>query len=139
MEKFIFKEKTEAQLKAKYYKRETRSLNGFKNFDDFKSWYIEKDKKCRYCKISESEVQEIVVLGLLKSKRFPENGRTSQGRARGMWLEVDRFNPNEKYSRENCVLACYFCNNDKSDVFVGSEYLDFYQNRAQFLKNLIKN
>jgi 5-methylcytosine-specific restriction endonuclease McrA len=136
---FTFKEKTEAQLKANYYKRETNGLNGFNNFSDFLSWYngIE-EKKCHYCGVLEEEVQKIVVTGLLTSKRFPQNGNTGRGQARGMWLEVDKFNPNELYSIENCVLACYFCNNDKSDVFGGQEYLNFFQNRAIYLHDLLK-
>ncbi len=135
---FKFKAKTEAQLKANYYKRETNGLNGFINFSDFLSWYSNiGKKKCHYCGILEEEVQKIVVTGLLRSKRFPQNGATGRGQARGMWLEVDKFNPNGIYSRENCVLACYFCNNDKSDVFGGQEYLDFYQNRVEFLRNLL--
>jgi hypothetical protein len=95
-------------------------------------------KKCHYCGVSEYVVQEIVTKGLLTSKRFPQNGKTGRGQNRGMWLEVDKFNPNELYSRENYVLACYFCNNDKSDVFGGQEYLELYHNRQSYLKNLLK-
>ena len=134
---FKFKEKTLSQLKQNYYNRVKNELNAFIDFDDFNKWYIDEPKKCRYYGINEEKVQKIVVLGLLKSKRFPLNGLSKQGRARGMWLEVDRYDSNKKYSRENCVLACYFCNNDKSDVFDGKQYLEFFQNRLFFLENLI--
>jgi 5-methylcytosine-specific restriction endonuclease McrA len=137
---FEFKQKTVAQLKANYYRRETNGLNGFNSFTDFLSWYNDiEEKKCHYCGVLEKEVQKIVVTGLITSKRFPQNGNTGRGQARGMWLEVDKFNPNGLYSRENCVLACYFCNNDKSDIFGGQEYLIFFQNRANYIRNLLNN
>lgn len=41
---------------------------------------------------------------------------------RGRRLEVDRKNPKEKYKPDNCVLACYPCNNAKSDVFTCDEF-----------------
>jgi hypothetical protein len=66
------------------------------------------------------------------------DGKTSQGRGRGMWLEVDRKDPKGKYSSGNAVLCCYFCNNDKSDVFYGDEYIEFFQNRVGYLRNLLK-
>ncbi len=137
--KFEFKEKTEKQLRSNYNKRQLDNLNNFENFNEFLVWYNEIEKKCHYCGVLEVEVQKIVVLGLLSSKRFPLNGLTARGRARGMWLEVDRCNPNRNYSKDNCVLACYFCNNDKSDVFDGKDYIDFFQNRAEFLKQLLNN
>lgn len=134
---FKFKEKTKNQLQNNYYKRNISGLNRFINFSDFLKWYDDEKKKCHYCGILEEEVQKIVVTGLLTSKRFPLNGVITKGRGRGMWLEVDKLNPNGFYSRENCVLACYFCNNDKSDVFEGQQYLNFFQNRAEFLRNLL--
>ncbi len=137
--KFKFKEKSLSQLKQNHYSREVKNLNDFKNFEDFKEWYDEEPKICKYCGIDEKSVQKIVTLGLLKSKRFPENGITRQGKARGMWLEVDRIDPLKNYSKDNCALACYFCNNDKSDVFNAVQYKEFFQNRKQFLNGLVKN
>ena len=65
---------------------------------------------------------------------------SSQGRTRGVWLEIDRKKPKESYSEDNCVLACYFCNNDKSDVFESAEeYIKFKENRLIYLQNIIKN
>lgn len=43
---------------------------------------------------------------------------------RGQRLEVDRIESKEPYSPENCVLACYPCNNAKSDVFSYEEFLE---------------
>ena len=41
---------------------------------------------------------------------------------RGINLEVDRIEPKELYSPKNCILACYPCNNAKSDVFSFEEF-----------------
>ena len=46
---------------------------------------------------------------------------------RGINLEVDRKNNGEQYSPSNCVLACYPCNNAKSDVFSYEEFLEIGQ------------
>jgi hypothetical protein len=96
-----------------------------------------KKKVCYYCGLKEEECQEIVTIGILKSKRFPQNGVISKEKFRGYWLEVDRKNPNDNYSTNNCVLCCYFCNNDKSDVFNGNEYIEFQNNRVEYLRKLL--
>ena len=135
---FTYRQKTIEQLKANYNSRIKKDLNAFTSFDDFLTWYNNNEKICHYCGLTEMQSQEIVVKGLLKSNRFPQNGLTGQGKARGMWLEVDRIKPKEPYSENNCVLACYFCNNDKSDVFNGDDYKLFFQNRFEFLNQLLK-
>jgi hypothetical protein len=109
--------KSSNQLRNDYNRRNRKKLNNFCDFNDFKNWYDSQIKICVYCNLIEEDCQKIVATGLLSSNRFPIKGKVYRGRARGMWLEVDRKNPKKKYSRENCVLACYFCNNDKSDVF----------------------
>ena len=80
-------------------------MNSFKNFDDFLDWYKKTDKVCRYSGLKEEESQYIVHNGMLRSKRFPLDGRFARGRSRGYWLEVDRKNPTEDYSSENDVLT----------------------------------
>jgi hypothetical protein len=37
-------------------------------------------------------------------------------------LEIDRKNSNFEYSENNCVLACYWCNNAKTDEFTFEEF-----------------
>ena len=129
--------KLENKLKADYNRRKKNNLNDFETYEQFKNWYYNQDKKCSYCDIKEDEIRFIVLNGLLKSKRFPENGVLKQGKARGFYLEVDRKNSNLNYSTENCVLACYFCNNDKSDVFDFDSYNKFFLNRRNYLLDLI--
>ena len=51
-------------------------------------------------------------------------GHTFRKGRRGINLEVDRIKSKEPYSPENCVLACYPCNNAKSDVFSYTEFVE---------------
>lgn len=134
---FEYQPKTSKQLKASYDDRNRKGTNSFLSFEDYTNWYNSQPKICHYCGLTELQSQEIVVKGLLTSNRFPQNGRTGRGKGRGMWLEVDRIHPKKPYSEGNCVLACYFCNNDKSDVFSGDDYKLFFQNRKEFLERLL--
>ncbi len=135
---FKYQPKSLKQLKNNYSERVRQNKNGFKGFEDFLDWYNSQTKVCNYCGLSEEESQEIVMTGILSSNRFPKDGIIGQGTSRGVWLEVDRLNPIGEYSRENSVMCCYFCNNDKSDVFTGEEYLKFRQNRVEYLKEKLK-
>ncbi len=136
---FIYQAKTIQQLRNGYNRRIRGGVNQFQNFEDFLDWYQNQHLVCHYCGLSEMESQQIVMNGVLNSNRFPQNGKVGQGTSRGMWLEVDRLNPKGNYGRDNCVLCCYFCNNDKSDVFSGELYKDFFQNRVEFLRKLLNN
>ncbi len=134
---FEYKPKSIEQLRQTYNRRVRQVVNGFDSFIDFHDWYQHQKLVCHYCGLTEVESQKIAMIGILTSKRFPQNGVVGQGTNRGVWLEVDRQTPNESYSRDNCVLCCYFCNNDKSDVFSGNEYMNFYQNRVEYLRRLL--
>ena len=135
---FIYQTKSEKQLRNNFSDRLRENLNDFEDFEDFLSWYNSQEKICHYCKLTEIESQELVMAGLLNSNRFPQKGIIGRGTSRGVWLEVDRLNPKGKYSRTNSVLCCYFCNNDKSDVFDSESYLKFRQNRIDFLREKLK-
>lgn len=87
-----------------------------KNLKDyFLNWYFEKMKKgCYYC-------EQDNLLYVLRKRIFPEKAENKPRK----FLELDRkynTNPNN-YDEENCVLACYPCNNAKSNVFNEKEFL----------------
>jgi hypothetical protein len=132
-----YRPKPEEKLKADFSRRRQKELCNFRDFEEFKDWYNSRAKVCHYCGLKEEESQKIVLTGILKSSRFPQNGVLGRGQSRGMWLEVDRLLPKENYSPKNCVLSCYFCNNDKSDVFHGQDYKEFQNNRIGYLRKLI--
>lgn len=72
---------------------------------------LEKDK-CAYCDISIEEIKQLAT----NKKIFKKNER-------GWVLEIDRINSNIEYSKDNCVMACYWCNNAKTDEFTYDEFI----------------
>lgn len=67
---------------------------------------------CCYCGVSEATC-----------KNFCENRKSGYNkRHRGFVLEIEKKDPTQGYSVENCDLACYICNNAKSDLFNTEEF-----------------
>lgn len=73
-------------------------------FKRYKEQLIKQKGVCEYCKKP----------GLIREEGF-RNGK------RGKSLELDR-KFNEEYSAGKWVLACYICNNAKSDIFTHEEF-----------------
>lgn len=99
----------------------------FNSFLEFYRWYIrqheEQNGQCYYCKTGEK------VIATLFSNRYTSAKRQT----RGQHLEIERRDAkNNNYSVDNCVLACYFCNNDKSDIFTEEEYFEYLKDRNVF-------
>lgn len=87
----------------------------FESKEEFLKWYIKEPKECCYCGIKE----EYLTLYFNKNNN-PQyyKDKVNKARQRGKDLEVERIetlNPKNVYSKENCALACYICNNAKSD------------------------
>ena len=69
-----------------------------------------KSDRCHYCGIREGDFWHVY-------------GRYFRGGRRGRRLELDRRDPkNKHYTLANCVLACYPCNDAKSDIFSYREF-----------------
>lgn len=107
-----------------------KGLEGFSfdSFNRFYRWYRiqyqRQEGKCYYCKTDER------VISYLFQNKFQNRKR----KTRGKHLEIERRDAaTNLYNEENCVLACYFCNNDKSDIFGEKEYLEYLQDRKGFL------
>ena len=104
------------------FKQRGENLRIFQK-DEFIDWYKTKvHDGCHYCGISEKDCRELVLK--IPSSRFPKSSDLQRGKSRGYYLEVDRKEPKGVYSTDNCVLSCYFCNNDKSDVFNHDQYME---------------
>ena len=71
-----------------------------------------KAESCVYCKITIPMITELANRQQLFKKNY-----------RGWSLEVDRKNSNYEYSPDNCVMACYWCNNAKTDEFTHEEFM----------------
>lgn len=81
---------------------------------NFYTWYENQAKKqkelCEYCH--------------LPGDTTAYYGKMFRKGRRGIRLEVDRKDGKKEYSPENCLLACYPCNNAKSDIFSYDEFLE---------------
>jgi len=128
------------RLKNNIYKPKERKYkkNGqfkFNSFLEFYKWWKAQDNKCYYCGTEQYKIAELVKAGLknnlkgLISKRFGK---------RAMNLELERKDSTTNiYSKENCVLACYFCNNDKSDVISSDDYEKYFKDVLHARKKFI--
>lgn len=68
---------------------------------------------CKYCGITIEQIKELGENGKLHNKRSD---------TRGYSLEIDRKLPNLEYSKKNCCMSCYWCNNAKTDEFSPKEF-----------------
>lgn len=66
---------------------------------------------CEYCGVTIEKIEE------LANKR-----EIHKKNERGWSLEIDRINSNYEYKKDNCVMACYWCNNAKTDEFTLAEF-----------------
>lgn len=90
---------------------------------EFFEWYQKQPSACGYCGIEEKKVRELFGgdKPFLKTKR-----------GRGKSLELERRDSllNE-YSEENCILACYLCNNHKSDLISEEDHKTYFANQIR--------
>lgn len=116
------------RVRSLYHNKKELDGFSFQDFNGFYKWYRaqydSQEGKCYYCKTEEK------VIAVLFEKKFQNRKRTTRGRH----LEIERRDSTDNlYNEENCVLACYFCNNDKSDLFEEREYLEYMKDRKGFL------
>lgn len=105
-----FKTEKFEQIK-KLEKSYEESFKELFTLDAFKKLLEPENKRCYYCDITVDIINELAN----KHKLYKKNER-------GWKLEIDRKKPNEEYKEENCVLACYWCNNAKTDEFTDEEF-----------------
>jgi len=85
------------------------------SFDEFKQWYTAQysnEPKCYYCQIPERLIEKIY-WEIRRTKRPPTRIK----------LELERLDPFGNYNKENVVLACFNCNNSKSDIMYHEEFI----------------
>lgn len=120
----------------KLYSRTKHS--DFQGKDNFVNWFKEQIQKqkyaCYYCGTSICDIEKLIKQKKLKTRKAGKGG------IRGPMLEVDRKINGNGYSKSNCVLACYYCNNDKSYIFDSDDYKKhFGKNRNKYFSNLLLN
>jgi len=120
-----------ARAKKNLYKSERKT---FGSADKLAAWFVEKLKSqkfsCFYCETSIFDINKLIDAGLLKTRAVRGEGR------RGPVLEIDKND--DTYVPENCVLSCYYCNNDKSYTSSKEDYKGYFgKNRRQYFKTLL--
>ena len=95
-------------LKDKY-KEKFEEIFPLKEFEKM----TKDETTCSYCGISLDQIKALGENKKLNNKRSDTRGYT---------LEIDRMLPNLEYSKENCCMACYWCNNAKTDEFSPEEF-----------------
>jgi len=92
-------------------KKDYEKDGNFMSKNDFE--FLLNNEYCSYCGISKEQIQ-------LLGKNAQLNNKRSE--TRGYTLEIDRKEPNLEYTKENCCMSCYWCNNAKTDEFLPSEF-----------------
>lgn len=131
MENKIYQQKEYARAKKNLYKKERAA---FDSADKLAEWFVEKlisqKYSCYYCETSIFDINKLINGGYLKTRAVRGGG------LRGPVLEIDKND--ETYVPENCVLSCYYCNNDKSYTSTMNEYKQhFGENRNKYFKVLL--
>ena len=98
-----------------YYYTNRLKLAGFETKQLFIEWYLHElyihENKCHYCDTSILEIRQLLNANVINGRRVRGDGM------RGPNLEIDKRDAFGEYNEGNCVLSCYYCNNDKSNTF----------------------
>ena len=132
----LFKREQESRLPS-YFSANRAKLKGFKNAGQFVEWYMSQlelsQNRCHYCQTSILEIRSLLNAGLISGRSVKGNG------LRGPNFEIDRRDPFGEYEESNCVLSCYYCNNDKSKTFSYDTYLKYFgPAKAKAFESLLK-
>lgn len=96
----------------------------------FFNWEENQARKCFYCELEESSLEELHHQPGHINKRYPNRGSS---------LEIDRKDADKPYSDiGNLVLACYWCNNAKTDTFHAFEFEAIGEEIKKIWKNRLK-
>lgn len=105
--------------------------------EEFLKWYTKEPKKCCYCGIKE----EYLTLYFNANNSQYIFNKNEKARQRGRYLEVERIvtlkNKNV-YSIDNCALACYICNNAKSDFLSPKGFKSIARGINAFWNEILK-
>ena len=115
-------------------KRLYNSKSGLRQIDinTFQAWYNSKNGCCDYCGLTSKE-------SLILFNKYPQSTR---GGRRGKRLELDRIDPLIKnYGQDinNLALACYWCNNAKTNYFTYEEFKEIGERIKKIQQARINN
>lgn len=110
------------QKLRKYYNKDRAEMFN----DPFKlvEWYDDQKQTCCYCGIKEEDLIEY--FNEQNPQYFVSNEKGKKARQRGKVLEIERVVTAPKsenvYTLDNTKLACYICNNAKSDFLSAKDF-----------------
>lgn len=118
------------ELHVKYYNKDRDEL--FKNPEQLLDWYAKQNNTCNYCDIT---LDELAIIVQKRKGNLTLNNKTK--RSKGT-LEIEKLNPDEKYTFKNSVLACPFCNNAKSNLISEVDWRKYFAPAMKiYLKSLL--
>ena len=124
---------TKSRIENLAQDEEDKKTAKFETKEEFLEWYKKQPKKCCYCGVKEE---------YLKKYFNQENEQYKEARQRGQYLEIERIvtAPKTKniYSKENCALVCYICNNAKSDFLSPINFKPIAKGINEFWKKILK-
>lgn len=109
---------------------------GFEGEKEFMDWYVKKEKICCYCGVSEEYLEKY-----FKIDKSNSQTKKAVKRGRGMRLEIERIKTADgknEYTKENCTLACYICNNAKSDFLSAYDFKPIAEGINKFWNDYLK-
>lgn len=120
-------------LKSRYNPTKRRNDNEepFGSARKFISWYKKQEKKCFYCKTTQSNLENLF------GDNKPINSKKPSFSSS---LQIERLDPDKGYNEENCVLACCICNNAKSDMINTENFKKYFGKHIKsFYEDLLNN
>lgn len=114
----------------------TKHKPHFPTKEFFSNWYVKKleeqNFRCYYCDTSIFDIRKLIYEKKLLARKIGYGFR-------GPVFEVDKMNNSLGYSPTNCVLSCYYCNNDKSYTLNSEDYKIFFgSGRKAFFDYLLQ-
>lgn len=96
------------------------------DFEAFFAWWCEKTPEGGIRKYCYCEVDEDTVRAAFAKDEKDKCVISSKKRSFSGELQIERKNPNEDYSADNCEFACVICNNAKSDMISADNFTKFF-------------
>jgi len=88
---------------------------------DWSNLLIEQNFCCYYCCTDIRVIQELIFNGAINPRKRGVNGYS------GFHFEIDHKNANkDDNSVSNIAAACYYCNNDKSNLFSSQIFKSYF-------------
>jgi hypothetical protein len=127
-------------LRSRYnnLKKRNGEKSFFNNFEEFLDWSDKNSSNiCGYCKITQDQLRDLAELrGPDGEPNITLNG--GDKRKTGT-MEIDKRDPGEGYTSDNCIFACPFCNNAKSNLIDEDNWRElFSKTMHQYLIDELK-